>query len=306
VHAAGPYQDLAPSVLDVALETRTPYVDLADDGGFVRRAEASIAAAGPRASTVVLGMSFVPGLCAVLVAHAHRELGGAIERVRCVASPGSRGSRGYATVASLLSSAGRPFDVPRGERVERAWGWSDPRRFEFPPPLGARHAYLAIPVADFDLLPRWFGCREVEFRACSDQPLLDRALWIAAGLQRLVPVPVLRASARPMVELVRIAGMFGTSAGGGLIEAVGPSGRVRIAVVARQHAERLPSLPAAFAAADLFDGRTPVAVGAAAPHQVLTTASLCKWLDERGIESWIDTDGEWRRLSFEAPAAPTA
>jgi hypothetical protein len=291
VHTAGPYQGLPPSVLRGALDAGVTYIDLADDRAFVQRAEALVASARS-SSPVVLGMSFVPGLCALLVARVRGELG-ALERIRCVATPGSKGSRGHATLASLLSHAGRRFDVPRGGRPASVWGWSAPERVDFQPPIGQRTAYLAIPVADFDLFPRWFGCREVEFRACSDQPRLDRALWLAAGVQRAVAVPFLRYGGKSFARFVRVAGRFGTDAGAGLVELSSRTQQLRIAVGAHERAERLPALPAALAVAELLTGARARPTGLVAPHELVQPAAFIAALATRGITTWVDRGAGW-------------
>jgi NAD(P)-dependent dehydrogenase (short-subunit alcohol dehydrogenase family) len=296
IHAAGPYQELEPTVLRACLAARVPYIDLADDREFVRRAEREVAARKD-APPVALGMSFVPGLCAALVAIARREMPAPL-RVRCVARPGTRGSRGLATLQSLLSHAGRRFELPRGGREVNVFGWSEPRRIEFPPPAGPHAAYLAIPVADFDLFPRWFGCRDVEFRAASDQPWLDRALWLGAALQRCLPARVLPSLARPMASLVKLAGAFGTDAGSGLVEVEDSTRVVRVGVVAPSAGERLPALPASIAAAELLRGRGLNRSGLIPACEAIPPSTLLRELERRGITTWIDSGAGWNRLSF--------
>lgn len=295
IHAAGPYQRLEPSVLRACLAAGVPYIDLADDRDFVQRAERLVASAQAR-SVVVLGMSFVPGLCASLVDSVRHHLA-SIERIRCVARPGSRGSRGPATLRSLLGCAGRSFQLPSGNR---AWGWSAPRRVDFPASIGSSSTYLAVPVADFDLFPRWFGCREVEFRACSDQAWLDRALWLGAWIQRHCPVPLLLPLARPMASLVRIAGVFGTDAGAGVVELEGAERSVRAAVVADEHGERLPALPASIAAAELLSGRLAGRSGLVATIDAVPWATMLHELDSRGISSWMDLGEGWSKRELPA------
>lgn len=298
IHAAGPYQGLEPSVLRACLRAGVPYLDLADDREFVRRAERIVASEAARA-VVVLGMSFVPGLCAALADSVRGEFR-SVERIRCVARPGSRGSRGPATLRSLLSYAGREFALPKGDREERVWGWSDPRRVEFPASIGSTVAYLAVPVADFDLFPRWFGCREVEFRACSDQAWLDQALWLGAWMQRHCPFPLLLALARPMASVVRIAGLLGTHAGAGMVEVEGGGRIVRAAVVASEHGERLPALPASIAAGELLAGSLAGRSGLVATIDALPWATLLRELEARGITSWLNLGVGWQKRDLTA------
>lgn len=296
VHAAGPYQRLEPTVLAVALKLGIPYIDLADDREFVQKAENLVTTQPSPVPTVLLGMSFVPGLCAMLVESVRGEMN-RIDRVRCIAAPGSRGSRGKATLDSLLSYAGREFDVPRGATSERVCGWSRPIGVEFPPPIGKRTVYIAIPVADFDMFPRWFGCRDVEFRAGSDQRFLNRALWIAAGVQRIMPFDVLRRSGGPMSDFVRVLGRTGTDAAGGMVEVSNAHRTIRVSVTAAERGERLPALPAAIACAELLAGRLPHNVGLVGANRAIATALLVEELARRGVSVAADRGGGWERIT---------
>lgn len=167
----------------------------------------------------------------------------------------------------------------------------------FPPPIGRRKAYLAIPVADFDLFPRWFGCPEVEFRACSDLAALDRALWIAAGLQRWIPMHALRASAGHLAWLVRLAGHFGSDAGAGMVELGDGTRTVRAAVVAPRHGERLPALPAALTVAEILAGHLSDVSGLVPALRALPPDTLLRELRRRGITTWLDRGEGWTESS---------
>jgi len=295
VHSAGPYQHLDPTVLHDCIEVGTPYVDLADDRLFVRRAEQVAREASRPTAPIFIGMSFVPALCALLAEHVRGELY-AIRSVRCTASPGSRGSRGRATLDSLLSHAGRRFTRPTRDGESSVWGWSRPTRAQFPPPIHERTSYTAIPVADFDLYARWFGCEDVEFRACSDLVLLDRALWLTAMFQRLVPVPVLRHSGSLMVGVVRMAGRFGTDAATGMVELSNGERTVRAAVVAKERGERLPALPAAMVVADLLGGRSHHGPGLVEVNRAIPAAVFASELARRGITTWRDFGRGWAEV----------
>src|SRR5437660_1394269 len=53
-------------------------------------------------------------------------------------APGNRGARQLATIASLMHSVGQPFTVFRDGEWHSVIGWSEPREFSFPLPVGTR------------------------------------------------------------------------------------------------------------------------------------------------------------------------
>src|SRR5204863_167445 len=79
-------------------------------------------------------------------------------------APGQRAPRGAATLAGVLSYAGKPFTWLSGGTWREVWGWQELRRLRFAG-LGTRWA-AACDVPDLALLPlRYPTLRTAEFRA---------------------------------------------------------------------------------------------------------------------------------------------
>lgn len=157
VCAAGPFQGLPMSLPRACLAQDVPYLDLADDRGFVGRARALAKPGGP---TFFPGCSTSPALSAALAAVA-----GAARPLRVTLAVGNAVGRQEAVFASLLASVGAPVRL----RGREAVGWTEPRVFPFPPPVGPRTGWL-VDVADHDLLP------EAEFRVAPEFSLMGGAL----------------------------------------------------------------------------------------------------------------------------------
>ncbi len=298
VHAAGPYQGLAPTLLQFALERRIPYVDLADDLGFYREVLRSDAAARTAGVPVVCGASFFPGLSCALVALLRPGFE-RIHSVRIFAAPGTRSSRGRATFESLLSGAGRPLHTPGTRRARR--GWSEPETIELPPPIGRRRTYLAIEVADFEIVPRCFGASAVEFRAGSEFSGLNRCLAGLAALRASLGFPRLERWHGFFSPAIRLLGLLGTEAGAGAVEVRGERGgrptTEWLAILAPRAGPRIPALPAAIAARAILERRVEH-TGVLALHEALAPARLVGELEARGLELWSrDAEGPWRRMT---------
>jgi saccharopine dehydrogenase-like NADP-dependent oxidoreductase len=240
--AAGPFQRLPLSLLEACLERRVHYLDLADDRGFVQRARSLVESKGSGPWPAVgIGWSAVPALSALLTKMAAQGLD-SIEAVRVQLAPGNRSPRRHGTIASLLSSVGRRFTIWRDGAWREVRGWSAPRAFDFPPPIGKREGYL-VDVPDLELFPSLFGCRTVEFRVGSELGFLNHVLSALALLGRdLSPLaPVVRPAAAAF-------GSLGSSAGAVGVEVTGVvSGRAsmrRATVIATEQGQRMPVMPA--------------------------------------------------------------
>ena len=285
LHCAGPYQGLSCDLLRSALSLRIPYVDLADARDFRQRVESLVRDSTPEVP-ILTGMSFVPGLAAVLVALVQDRFD-RIDSIRSFAAPGTHSSRGSATFLSLLSGAGRRLSVPRRGGSVRCEGWSEPERVDLPPPLGRRTTYLAIEVADFDLFPQWFGAGSVEFKAGSEFAWLNRLLFWSARLRATIGTPHLERISPLVGSAIKLMGRFGTDAGAGMVEVTGnKAGRstiVRIALVARDRDPRIPAVPAAIAAQGILTSRVK-GKGLIPLHRAFDLYWFITELRRRGLE----------------------
>lgn len=247
VCAAGPFQRLPLTLLDACLAHGCPYLDLCDDRGYARRVCARLAEYGesspPPVAAAWSAVSALTGALARIAAPRWQRL----DRVRSFLAPGNRQPRQRGTVESLLHSLGRPFAVAceGGEREER--GWTRPRDFSFPPPVGVRRCRL-VDSTDHDFLPRWLNAPSAEFRVGAELRLLDAGAGLIGSLRarRLIPNPTRFAGlCRAAMALF---GGFGTETGAIGVEVVGVDehGRPRRAtasIVADRDAPMMAVMP---------------------------------------------------------------
>lgn len=302
VNCAGPYQSQRPTLMNEAIASGVHYIDLAEDRNLVGDAQRSHERASTAGITLLSGTSVVPGLAALL-ARSIRDDFDKVYSIRTFVAPGTRGSRGVATVRSLLSGVGRPLHLLREGREKIVRGWSEPEWLEFPLPIGWRLTHLAIENADRDVLSREFGASRVEFKAGSEFPWLNRALAIVGGIRALSGFPPLDRWAGSMRLGLKWLGRFGTDAGGVVVEVAGAKqGQVivrQLAVVADEKGERIPSLLAAIAVGALLRGDLK-ARGAVPLSSWISPKQLFDELQCRGLRLWSKTsvDVNWQPLDI--------
>jgi len=273
--AAGPFQTLPTTLAKSCIARGVAYIDLADDRRFVGRVRELAASARGELPTIATGWSAAPALSAVLVSIAS---GGfeTLDTIRVQLAPGNRNPRRRATVFSLLASVGRPIAIQRDGVWRTASGWSEPRSFGFPSPIGRRTGYL-VDAPDLELFPELFGARTVEFRAGAELGVLNAAVSALARLARGGAVrdwtrhePLLRAGMALFSRLGTSAGALGVEVGG---TRAGKQCRARACVAGSERGERIAVLPAAVIARRVLDARA--SGGVLAWH---------RWLDREGLE----------------------
>jgi uncharacterized protein YbjT (DUF2867 family) len=216
VHCAGPFQGQDYRVAAAALAARAHYIDLADARRFVAdfpgRFGEEARACGLLA---VSGASTLPALStAVIDSIAVRFQ--AVKGIWVAIAPGQRAPRGAATIAGVMSYAGRPFQWLSGGRWEMAWGWQELRRIRFAG-LGTRWA-AACDVPDLELLPaRYPGVRTVEFHAALEPGIQHFGLWLAAALRRAGLQLPLEHWGKRLDRAASLLGVFGSDRGGMLV-----------------------------------------------------------------------------------------
>jgi len=220
IHCAGPFQGQDYRVARAALAAGAHYLDLADGREFVAQFRERNDAAAKAADRIALsGASTLPALSTAVI-DSLRPRFAQLEGIRIEIAPGQRAPRGAATIAGVLSYAGKPFKVLRGGAWTDAWGWQELRRVRIEG-IGARWAAVCD-VPDLELLPaRYPGVRTVEFRAALELGIQHLALWSAAGLRRAgLPLPMERWAA-PLDKVASWLDIFGTERGGMLVSVTG-------------------------------------------------------------------------------------
>lgn len=220
VHCAGPFQGQGYHVAQAAAAAGAHYIDLADGRDFVANfAESMHKSARSRNVLAVSGASTLPALSSAVIDSVSRRLA-QVDQIQIVIAPPQRGTRGTATLAGIVSYAGKPFKWLSGGDWVDAYGWQEMRRADFAG-LNSRWS-AACDVPDLALLPaRYPGVKTVQFRAALELRVLHLGLWCAASLRRRgVEVPL----ERWVLGLGRMANalnVFGSERGGMLVRVIG-------------------------------------------------------------------------------------
>ncbi len=231
-----------------------------------------------------IGWSAVPALSGLLA----RMAVAGMERVDSLfvqIAPGNRSPRNKGTVASLLASLGKPCRPWRDGEWRELPGWSEPRTFPFPPPVGPRRGYL-IDVPDHEIFPALFHARRVEFRVGAEISVFNHAAsalaWLATRLA-VSWVPLARGLTTAMAGL----GFLGHDWGALGVEASGVVAGLPVrrlaCVVAGHSGQRIPVVPAAVMAARLLSGRAAER-GLVPVDGWLSRAELALECDRRSLE----------------------
>ena len=269
--AAGPYQRLPFALAELCLERGIHYIDLADDRGFVQKVR-SLAGPEERVSAVCPGWSTVSALSAVLTRIAAEGMN-RIDSIHIHMAPGNRGARSSGTISSLMHSVGRPFTIFRNGAWHRVPGWSEPRDFAFPPPVGVRRGYL-VDVPDHEIFPKLLDARTVEFRAGSELQILNGCASLLQRTRRswVEWSAVFQRSAALLSWLGHDWGAIGVEVSG--------SARRRACIVADSRGQRIAVMPASVMTAALLSG---------ASHRGLVSYS--HWLTDEQLRSECEKRG---------------
>lgn len=213
VDAAGPFQmqgDDPWRLVRAAISARVHYLDLSDNADFCTGISVMDREAKAAGVCVISGLSTVPALSSAAV---HALAGGQTPRVIDIAVlPGNRSPRGISVMTSILSQAGRPMPVWRGNQWVWATGWSDPARYRLPG--GTFRQGWMITVPDLHLFPARFGAETVLFRAGLELAVMRYGLAAFAALRQVVPVPVTQPVVRAFKWAADLLSPFGSGRGG--------------------------------------------------------------------------------------------
>jgi hypothetical protein len=152
VHAAGPFVDTEPRVLDAALAVGGGYVDVCDDASYTPLVQKRADEATRAGIVAVTGAGVYPGVTNLLAAEivdAARSEGQEVEELDISLFAAGSGGAGPAILAATFALAARPANwYVQGERTLVS-GFSHRRVVEFAEPVGKRAVYsLELPCAD--------------------------------------------------------------------------------------------------------------------------------------------------------------
>jgi hypothetical protein len=219
-HCAGPFQRQDYRVAAAALAAGAHYIDLADGRDFVAAFAGQLDAVARAAGRLAItGASTLPGLSSAVVDHLAQRFQ-KIHEIQIAIAPGQKAPRGTATIAGVLSYAGKPFQRLHLGRWSDAWGWQGLTRMRFAG-VGTRLA-AACDVPDLELFPRRYpGVRTVEFYAALELGVQTITLALIASLRRAgLPLPLER-WAGFLNRAASLLDRFGTDRGGMLVSVSG-------------------------------------------------------------------------------------
>jgi saccharopine dehydrogenase (NAD+, L-lysine forming) len=167
----------------------TPRLTELGRGAAYERVDAAARSSGAR---VVLGTGIAPGIVNVM-ARALTDPRGRADEIETALLLPAGDSGGPALLGYFLQELAMSYEI-RVQGADRpARAFSDPRLVEFPPPAGARLAYL-FPFSDQVLYPRTLGASTAVTRLAVDPAWLGRflAMMVSTGASRLTAIEWIR------------------------------------------------------------------------------------------------------------------
>lgn len=223
VHTVGPFQGSDYSIPKAIIESGAHYLDLADARGYVCGFGPALDALALKHNVAAItGVSSVPGVSTAaidcFIPSFERVLG-----IDIGISPGNQTPRGTATVAAILSYAGKNFNVVRGGKNVNEVGWGNSYWREYPIELG-RRLLSPCDVPDLELLPSYYNTPHVSFSAGLELWYLHQSTVVLAHIARVLNVSLSR-FAEPLRRLSELVKFAGSTRGGMHIEIIGLDAR---------------------------------------------------------------------------------
>jgi len=218
VNASGPFQLQREGndycVARACIAVKCHYVDFADDREFVANFAAELdEAAKENGVMLVSGASTVPGLSTAVIDEFLPSFS-KLETIKYGISPGNQTERGEATVGSILSYTGKPFNTLTNNRKQARYGWQNLNRYDFGSPLGKRWM-SNCEIPDIDLLPlRYPDLKTVHFQAGLEVALLHVGLWFLSWFSRVGMIKNLTRYTKILTRMSEWFIQLGTDRGG--------------------------------------------------------------------------------------------
>lgn len=269
VDAAGPFQEIDYRLPEACIAAGCHYLDLADGRDFVRGIGVLDAAARAAGVVLISGASSLPALSIAVCDRLAFGLG-RIGAIDAALSASNRGTGGRSVTRAILSYAGRPVRLWRGQAWREGFGWQELGRIVFRVPGSAplRRRVAICEVPDLDLLPvRYPGRPAARFRAGTELDLENIGLWLLSWLVRWRWLRSLRPLTGLLVRVRRALGWIGGARSAMRVEVKGWRGETAVSRAWTLLAERgdgpwIPALTVALLATKL-DAMPPGARSAA-------------------------------------------
>lgn len=290
IHASGPFQGQGYNVAKACIAHGCHYIDLADARDFVTGITTLDAEAKKKGVTVISGASSVPCLTAALIDHYLPQFE-KLTDVEYAITTAQRAGLGVATVAAILSYAGKPFTTLRGGKMEKVYGWLDFAMHNYPE-LGLRlHGNCDIP--DLALFPeRYKSLENIRFHAGQEIAFQHIGVWLLAWMVRLGLIKNLGDHAKTLLNISRKLDFLGSHDSGFYMKLSGTGGEekkkeILFYLIAKSgHGPIIPCTPSVLCAKML--AREEYAVRGAQPCMGIITLQqyleALKGLDIRSME----------------------
>jgi len=245
--AAGPFHLRSMALIEAAIETGCDVIDINDNLLYAQQ----VVALEPRINAanicVVTSASTVSAVAAAIIRHSGIK---SPTGVTAYLAPATRHTANSGAALSLLRTVGQPITIWRDGRLQSATGWTEPRSFSMPPPVGPIHARL-YESADAIHLPRaWPSLRDVTMYVDTNTTGVNTVLSLAAHS------PTIRRTLEKSIRLAaRPARWLGAKSGGVGYEIQDGSGQMRsVAVIGGEQSFLVAIAPALLATQKIYEG----------------------------------------------------
>jgi len=207
IHTSGPFQSQSYDVALACIQQRCHYVDLADGRAFVAGIGALDEQAKRAGVLICSGASSVPTLTSAVIDHYLNEFD-RLESAEYAISTAQKTSRGLATMAAVLSYAGKAFKTLIDGKPTDIYGWLDLRTRNF---YGLGDRLLGnCDVPDLELFPqRYPQLQNLRFQAGLQLKLVHLTLFALSWLVRLKLLHSLQPLAPAMLKISYYFDAFG-------------------------------------------------------------------------------------------------
>jgi len=258
IHTTGPFQTQSYAVAEACLRQRCHYIDLADARGFVAGIGRFDEEARQKRLLIVSGASSVPCLTAALIDD-YRPRFASLQKIDYGISAAQQTNRGLATLAAILSYAGKPFTTLIDGRWTTVYGWQGLHAEKYPS-LG-RRLFGNCDVPDLQLFPaRYPGLRTLRFAAGTEIRVLHIGLWLLSWLVRARALSGLGSFASKLNRLAFLFDALGSGRSGFhmYLSGLGWDGKPKLErffmIAGSGHGPYIPCMPAILLARGLANG----------------------------------------------------
>lgn len=304
IDAAGPFQGRDHGAAEVCINARIHYIDIADARDYVLDVSKLDGQARAADVMVTSGASTVPAISAAMLDLLAPSFG-RIADICVAATDGSKNRYGAGTLAAVMAGLGRPFRVTTLGQEQVVRGGDDPRKLDFPEPVGSRVVRL-VNAPDVALFPERYGAATVRCYAGVEGRalpfLLQAVRWIR---RRVVDIDLLRWS-HFLHWLGGLLTPAGTPNGAVAVWVRGTAGdgrplQRRVALVFEHEASVPPGAPAVMLTERILAGGPP-RVGAFPCVALLTFEEIAGHLARRRVRTVFGDAYEWDDRGSTAPA----